>query len=75
MPSTGTVKSMTVVGLPVREGAEEQALLLHGQKVLAVDPDQVDRAARMPGCGFFRHDSRNGFGRERDLHVSEIDAV
>ena len=58
-PSVGTVKSTSVVGWPTVstrakfgrswvKGPEQQALLLHRREVLAVDPDQVDRAAFGP---------------------------
>ena len=85
-PSVGTVKSTSVVGLPcgvdvaevrqvLHERAEQQILRLHRGEVLAVDPDQVDRAALGRAGGLFGDDARHRLGGVGELDVDQIDAV
>ncbi len=64
-----------VVGQALGEGPEQQAVLLHGGEVLAVDPDEVDRAALVsPGRLLGQH-AGDRLGRVGELHVAQRDAV
>ena len=85
-PSTGSEKSMRVVGLPATStsakfgsasanGPEQQALALHGQEVLAVDPDHVGLPSlARPACLLGAH-ALDEFGGVAELDVLELDAV
>jgi hypothetical protein len=57
------------------EGAVEEVVLLHGEEVLAVDPDQVDRpAAGLPG-GLLGEHAGDRFAGVGELDVDQVDAV
>jgi hypothetical protein len=55
--------------------AEQQALALHREEVLAVDPDQVDRAVGGAAGGFLRAHAFDHLGRVGDLDVFELHAM
>ncbi len=55
-------------------GAEQQALFLHRQKVLAVDPHQIDRAVAAAAGGLLCAHALHGLGGVGDLDVLELDA-
>ena len=62
-----------VIGKPVEPWPEQQSIPLHGGKILAIDPDEVDRTAfRAPG-GFLGKDAGDGFRRIRQLHMHDRD--
>ena len=63
------------VGQRLGEGAVEQAVVLHGGEVLAVDPDEVDGAALVLAGGALGQHAGDRIGGVGQLHVADHDAV
>ncbi len=57
------------------EGAEQQPLVLHRLEILAVDPDQVDRAAVVPAGRLLGQYPADRFRRVRQFHLPQRHAV
>ncbi len=86
-PSTGTVKSVRMVGLSststnfqfgsfsAQPGENSSACRFIERKILAVDPDQVDRAAIVPAGRLFGHHLGDGVCGVVELHMDEFHAV
>ena len=86
-PSTGMVKSVRTVGLPsvstyrqlgsfsAQPGESSSLLLLHRGEILAVDPDQVDRAALVLAGRLLGDHLGHGARGVVELHMDELDAV
>ena len=59
----------------LRDRAVQQPLLLHGEEVRPVDPDQVDRAALVAAGRFLRDHAGHGLGGVLEARVDQVHAV
>src|SRR3546814_3904900 len=73
-PYTTLFRSEAEVRQQLGEGAVEQLLRLHRGEVLAIDPDEIDRAARLLTGGPLGQHARDRLGGVGELHVMEGDA-
>jgi hypothetical protein len=63
------------IGQAFREGPEQQPVRFHGGEVLAVDPDEIHRAA-VPATGrFLRQNPRHRVGGVGKFHVAQAHPV
>ncbi|WP_330449428.1 hypothetical protein FLP41_04205 [Paracoccus marcusii] len=53
----------------------QHVLILRGQKVRPVQPDQIDRSARVAPCRAFCQHPRYGIGRIGQRHVAQCYAM
>ena len=63
------------VGQLLDERTKQQLVGLHRRKVLAVDPDQVDRASVLAAGRLLGHDPGDGLGGVGELDLVQLDPV